>query len=104
MTFKEFLEELAKVDRVSEMELSPGPYILQVNETDGQAAKILMRLDEMIEDDTKLKEGEAILMYNAMRHMDADRILEDDGWYTEESRVFLYAWWWLVFWAAQKKD
>jgi len=103
MTFREFLEELAQVDRLSDMELSPGPFILQVNEVDGQAARILMQLDDMIDDDTKLKHGEAILVHNAIRNMDPDT-LHEDGWYTDESRAFFYAWWWLVFWAAQKKD
>lgn len=103
MTLTEFLEGLAQVDGPTTLTMSPGPYTLNLNALDGRAARILLKLqEEIVTDETTLREAEGILIHNALRRMDPDR-LHDDGWYTEDARAFLYAWWWLVFWASQEK-
>ena len=110
MTLDEFLEELSQVDDETTMRLSPGPFSIRVGEHDARAALVLRKLDGQMEPDTKLREAEAILMWNALKAMlkAANETPEDEwsdeAWYTDEVRDFLYAWWWLVFWASQETD
>ena len=104
MTFEQFLDGLTKItENEKELKLSPGPFTLKVGNLDAEAARILLRvLSEKLEPETLLKDAEAILIGGALEAI-VLRELENAGseWLTDDVRAYLYAWWWLVFWAAQ---
>jgi hypothetical protein len=104
MTFEQFLDELAKTTADKPiMHLSPGPFAIKIGSLDAKAAKILQVLDKKLKPETPLRDAESILIAGALEEIVQKMESGDNGggWYTDETRAYLYAWWWLVFWASQ---
>jgi hypothetical protein len=106
MTGPEFFEFLrSNIDQPSVITLAPGPWMLKVSLDDKHAADLVLQLYEVMSDTDRVDKAENILLNGALKrfgdHLKADVPLEE-CWHQTDVRAFLYAWWWIVFWAAQE--
>jgi hypothetical protein len=100
---EEFFQILAAKGKKGTLELGPGPFKLEIEERDVEAARFLVELLA----DTRYQDADEILteILHAVLHRSGqviDKGHEGDAIFEDERlKVLLSAWWWMTFFTAR---